>query len=535
MTTAVLLCADGAPEPSSPVPNGVRIVREPALCEHPGRIADLAAAASTLVVGLCPGRTARREVQTAARRAGLDALGVEAVDLAAVGRDADRLSVLVAAAVARARAFAGSRAEHAKPVFAASMSRRSLLRLPLPEYAAVPAVEQDLCAAGDGCHACVDVCPQDAYTWSDGRVEVDPDRCEPCGRCLTACPTGAARNPAWTPQQVRAEILALLTHGNGEAQPRGIVYTCQRGERTGATPGWFPVEVPCTGMLTLNWLLAPLLMGAGAVTARRCGDIGCGLAGDARVDAVMGLARETLARVGVDPHLVRADTAAPPATTTLGIAALTDPFGPAGAAEVLLALAERAGTPQDVRIASPAATTGEVTVSAACTVCGACAAACPTGALGWTHDGGQAVLTFDAAGCTACGQCLPRCPERDAGAIAMESVIDLPLLRAGRRTLLRDDVVACRSCGRPFASQRLLDRVADLLGEDHAAVAPVVDSYCLSCRGQPARRTSAPISRSASGAGSSAGAADGERLPTATVAVLRAAGSHGGASGPEIG
>ena len=48
---------------------------------------------------------------------------------------------------------------------------------------------------------------------------------------------------------------------------------------------------------------------------------------------------------------------------------------------------------------------------AECTWCGACAEACPFGAVGELALNGKVVASIDAAGCKGCGGCVPVCAE----------------------------------------------------------------------------------------------------------------------------
>ncbi len=41
------------------------------------------------------------------------------------------------------------------------------------------------------CQNCIDQCGEDALTRKDGRIEIDRSRCNLCGECADACPTGA--------------------------------------------------------------------------------------------------------------------------------------------------------------------------------------------------------------------------------------------------------------------------------------------------------------------------------------------------------
>ena len=94
-------------------------------------------------------------------------------------------------------------------------------------------VDHDTCAAADGCRACADVCPRDAYRWHQGRIHFSKDICDPCGRCVAICPTEAIENPAATPAMLEAQISALLA---GSTAPLGIlhVHDCLRAGVDGA-------------------------------------------------------------------------------------------------------------------------------------------------------------------------------------------------------------------------------------------------------------------------------------------------------------
>ena len=100
---------------------GVQVRVEEGLCHRPAALKDALrqARAQRLVLGLCSDDYPAWEVQAHARKAGLDAFGVQVVDLgsAVAGASAPsrrQVGTLLAAAVARARAFPGSRPENEK-------------------------------------------------------------------------------------------------------------------------------------------------------------------------------------------------------------------------------------------------------------------------------------------------------------------------------------------------------------------------------------------------------------------------------------
>jgi ferredoxin len=479
MKTVVLVCADGAPcgDGSSP-PRAVVVA---SLCARPEPIRELAAGADRLVLGLCLGRYSVGDVQREVRRAGLDPLGVEIVDLDDAGGEGDRLELILAAATASAEAFTGSRPEQTKLTFPGHTSRRALLTFSLPEYQAAPAIDESRCAAARGCHACVEVCPRGAITLVGGRVRHDRTNCEPCGRCVTACPTGAVENPAATPAQVEAQVRALLDPSLGPTGPRGIVYRCRRSNRAETAPGWYPVTVPCTGMLPPAWLLAPLLLGAGSVAARPCGAGGCPLAHDDLVLERVKWCREFLAAAGHTLVRIITNPETGPPLDSVAAAAPLDPFGPLGAAGVLVAVAGTTGT-DDLLFTHPDSPLGLVEIDpTTCTGCAACADACPTGALVGGDEAGRRSITFDASRCVACGLCVRRCPEVEQGAIEIGPVVDVRRLREGRRRLFESDLVTCRSCGGPLAPASMLARIGGLIDDEQ--IMAVVGGSCSSCRG----------------------------------------------------
>jgi ferredoxin len=416
-------------------------------------------------------------LQAAVRKSGFDPFGVPLIDISGAAGDPARLAVMVAGAVARAGAFAGSRPEHARPVMAGTMSRRSLLTIPRPHYVAVPFVDPDLCAAGDGCRACVGVCPEGAYDWAGGRIDFDKDACVSCGQCVTGCPTGAITNPTVSPATLLAEVSALL---GTSPDPVGIIFTCAQSKVPVTDPGWFQVEVPCTGMVPGTWPVACLLLGAGAATIRPCGGGGCPLGRDEAAASVASFAQNLVEAAGLDASSVPGRPGPVP-RPQFEPAGLTDPFGIHGPAEVALGLAA-AG--KSFSVSGDASPLGVVEIDpATCTLCTMCSQVCPTGALAHQYADGRLALSFAASECTACGQCLPLCPESARGAITLHRKADAADLKFGRRIVNEAETVPCESCGEPVAPAAMLDRIQSLLGEEHAQTAAFLARRCLNCRG----------------------------------------------------
>ncbi len=95
---------------------------------------------------------------------------------------------------------------------------------------------------------------------------------------------------------------------------------------------------------------------------------------------------------------------------------------------------------------------------------------CPTGALSATGLASKSLaLSFGPSACPACGACASACPE---GAVSLRRVIASSSLSAGRQAVT--EVVGeerCLSCGRPLAGGLVARAVADQLGASHPQIA----------------------------------------------------------------
>jgi ferredoxin/coenzyme F420-reducing hydrogenase delta subunit len=517
LKTAVLLCADletlghgldleAVQEWLPEAMPDVHVQFAPDLGHRLDGIAGAVAAdgAARLALGLCSGEYATAELQVQARKAGLDPLGIEVINLGAYAalthprpQATERAKILLAAAVARARAFPGSRPENVKPCLAAKVSRRDLFTLSLLEHRSVPSIQGNRCAAGSGCEACVQACPSGALEKANGRVSLDKPGCEGCGMCLTACPRRAIQFPGYAPAQLLAQITTLLDPAVGTLQPRGTLFTCQRSTRVleglarrgvSYPAGWLPVRVVCLGMVPPTWLLRCLTLGAAEVGLFPCP----GRCRFDQKDVIEGRAaycQGLLQLLGGSPERVRLFSSAPLPILSVGeehffssAPLLLRSSAPKDAAEMLLRLAESYGAPAPLSLAHPHSPFGVIGVTDGCTGCGVCAITCPTGALALEQEDGGPSLTFDAALCTACGQCLPRCPEAENRVLHLQRITDLQYLSQGRILLHRDRDWRCEACGVPIASEMMLRRIKAILGEGSAPALRVITRYCPDCR-----------------------------------------------------
>lgn len=450
-----------------------------------------------VVVRAGPGDRAP-SLQTEARSACIDPLGVVVVDLgdapAAWGSGAtERAALLVAGAAAKARAYGGSRPEHARAQFSVGMDRRAFLRMSAPEQRAVPSVPAR-CAAQQGCRRCREACPVEAISWYGERMHVDKRRCTSCGICASACPTGSIELPGWTEAEVEAQLAGLADRAIAGLSPRGPVFVCRsnaaalrRRAGGGDAPGWLPVEVPCVGMLTMSLLLRAVALGADAIGIVPCG-AGCAPGQASVAQERIALCRDLLAAMGGDGDRIVVlslesaawDLVASTAAIRAPSLRAPDPRPARRAADAVLALAQAHGAPDVLDLADARSPLATVSIdSAACTGCLSCVDACPTGALGSDGERGAVAVSFDATLCGGCALCAPRCPE---SAIRVRQGIDLAALARGRVPIFRDSAPRCERCQEPIAPEAMLRRVAALLGEGDRGLATTLGRYCASCR-----------------------------------------------------
>lgn len=515
--TVVLLCRDVQSSSSGLDVQAVAhrlAVRDPSvavhiladLCAHPDQGAPhLTSHTTTLVVGLCRRPASPAPWQTVMRRAGLDQLGMEIVNLGVHAAAPDpalaieKAAILLTAAVAKVKAFAGGRPQHLRPVLPSTISRRSIFTLSLLEYQTVPAIEAERCRADDGCALCVLACPHQALQVIEGEVRMEKPRCTGCGVCVTACPHDAMEFPGYTPAEMDARMAALLDPSIGTLPPRAILFMCsgntaldELARRGHAIPAnWLPVEVPCVEMVSSGWLLACVARGAAAVGIVPCPEAG-GAGPPGRLEGRVAFCREVLAALGeAEARILLFPTAEDALLSTL-CRRLSGPrgscdshglFAGRSSAQMVQAVA-RGYEAVDLAVAHPYSPFGIVEAADSCTVCDACAEACPADAL-ILQSHAEAELTFDAARCVGCGLCLPACPE--PGVLRLRQATDLRSLTAGRVGLRRTAYRRCRACGQPVAPEAMLARIAARLGREYGKVETVIANYCQDCRSASAR------------------------------------------------
>lgn len=446
-SSAVLLCSR-AGIATDALPDAA-VVED--LCERPAAAAAALreAGAGRVVLGLCERRPSA-ELVAALRRAGAVPFGIETVALAGV-RPPDEAARLVAAA--RAKLDALRPGEHGRPVLNGSgISRRTLFSLGgAVRQVQVAALDETACAGTARCGICVGACPEAAIAATTPAPTVDAGACTACGLCVPRCPHGALRITGAATAQTEAQLEQLVPG------VRGVVLACAAAGAD-APPGWALVELPTLALLTPGWILQ---LRARDVEVRLAPCEGPCCAGVAAVEELAGrvLAAGRSPR-SLLPGRIRLTE---PAATAEAIRSLV----PRGAGGVLEGEASPLGVP--------------AVDAARCTLCGACAVACPTEALRLDEGTEESALRLRADACVPCGRCAAACPER---AIGVHPGIDLGRLERGTVDLAHAPRETCSACGADLPPVPMRRRLQELLPE----LSDVPLDLCARCARSAGRR-----------------------------------------------
>lgn len=335
------------------------------------------------------------------------------------------------------------------------------------------------------CRRCMEVCPFGAIQSEDGKISIDHYVCQGCGGCALVCPTDAIY-PVHPPREELLNTLRerLTRHEAGAAFPITLVISDGGTAGTlellheGGSVGGSAVDLKVEeiGHIGLEVILTALSHGADKVV------VACERENPQHIiDAVAWQAEMARAILkGLD---------LPEDGCRFVVSAEKRPFEKEASrlknvdeeiydvrwcvskssasnekrALILLAvqhLYEMSGGRKPWLPLPAGSPFGAVRVDRdACTLCMACAAACPSGAL--TAGGDVPRLLFLESRCHQCGLCAEKCPEH---AIQLQTRMMCDPEALGAPAVLHEaDVFRCIKCNAPFASQAMVGHMTEKL------------------------------------------------------------------------
>ncbi|HSP57504.1 MAG TPA: 4Fe-4S dicluster domain-containing protein [Halomonas sp.] len=334
-------------------------------------------------------------------------------------------------------------------------------------------INNDLCAHASsgniGCTRCLDVCPADAITSHQGRIEawieIDPFRCHGVGSCSSACPTGAIQFRMPETHRQQETVLSWLQSYRKAGGTAPIVRFVEAEDLAGeGESAGHVLDVPLEELGAAGhdqWLTA--LAGGAAEVRVQCHEqmperlksfIDDQLSQAHVLLEAFGHSSTRVKRVKAGDNQARdaLPDEAPMTDETLS-------FGTSDKRQRLNAVLDRLaglGTPDGERhrVTSGAAY-GSINVDQdACTLCLACVANCPTPAL--AAGDASPLLSFREADCVQCGLCVQACPE---DAITLSPGFLASDARSERRVCHEEAAFDCIRCGKPFATTSTVETI----------------------------------------------------------------------------
>ena len=374
---------------------------------------------------------------------------------------------------------------HAPPTSAASLEA-AMAELPemvgefeKPKFFAY---KESICAHSrsrkSGCNKCIEICSTQAISSAGDTVVVDPHLCMGCGACSTVCPSGAMSYQYPRVADRGAQLRALLggyqeRRGEADAAPLIVFHNGEDGATALAeldvATNVLAVEAWHIASIGLDVLLGAVAYGAGGVIVVSQGSEAPDYANALQREMQTGeLILSALGYCGVHFSLCSATELAD-AVAVISAADIVS--APARfhlsndkrstlefAVEHLATHAKHAKTaPATTAIALPVgAMWGAIAVNQdKCTMCLACAGACPVSAL---MDGGEDAakpqLKFLERNCVQCGICASTCPET---AITLVPRLLMTEQRKKEVLLNETEPFDCISCGKALGTRKLID------------------------------------------------------------------------------
>jgi len=320
-----------------------------------------------------------------------------------------------------------------------ALTRREFLmgRLSKVKLVNAPVVSSESCIARYGCTRCVDSCPSGALTIKDKSVNVNPSKCIECGVCVSECPTGALAMAGADDEEYTVAINEASRAGF-----RRLRFTCIYDESP-SSGDEFTYKLPCIASVGPEWLtMALTLFNEVSIT---CPNESCKLKG---LDKVRGLIDNLAKVINVEVNGLTIKVPKEPENHPTYVGLRRSDYSNALKAMKHIYKGEVA---QGLKIFNVKIDNDK------CSFCGVCFAKCPLKTFDVDNTQGLPTLKFNPLKCVGCGYCVNACPEKamniEPGVINDEWVVKV-----------KDEVVRCRMCGKPFDTLRHIKATKARLG-----------------------------------------------------------------------
>ncbi|MGB0847390.1 MAG: DUF3306 domain-containing protein [Thiolinea sp.] len=344
----------------------------------------------------------------------------------------------------------------------------------------------DICAHSSsglpGCQRCIEACPTEAIISIGAKIEVNPHLCQGGGTCATVCPTGAIRYnypaPGHHINQLRRMLNAWRDAGGEDVTL--LLHSSENPLEVNSLPQHIlPFELEELASAGAELWAAALSFGAKQIL----------LLDDEQTPVIsrqslrhqLSILSTQLSGLGYPDNVVRLIPALPADVLeqqSILEARDSDPlmpyFPPATQAGMndkrqqwMLALDhlyKHAPQAEDNIPLPTGSPFGTLKVDQEkCTLCMACTTICPAQALSGGSESPQ--LRIHPANCVQCGLCASGCPEQ---AIKLQpQYIANRELRQRPQLLHEESAFNCISCGKPFASQKIISTMLAKLQEHY--------------------------------------------------------------------
>ncbi len=365
------------------------------------------------------------------------------------------------------------------------------------------AYKESICAHSrskkTGCNKCIDICSTKAISADGDKVKVDPFLCMGCGACATVCPSGAMtyQYPRVSDRgtQMRTLINAYAAAAPNAVAPVILFHDASAGRDALARmarglPGHvLPVETWHVASIGLDVLLGAIAYGAGGVMLLATASEAPQYAAATRAE--MAQAETILHALGYkgshfswhEAKSAEANIWNTPAADTVDVSAtfhLSNDKRSSVEFAVEHLLQHAKLKPAEVTLSSGAMFGSVVVDQQKCTLCLACAGACPASAL---MDGADYPrLNFIERNCVQCGLCASTCPEN---AIALSPRLLFTAARKQAVVLNESEPFNCITCDKALGTKAMIDNMlSKLAGHSMFAGAGQLDrlKMCADCR-----------------------------------------------------